>query len=425
MDNGQAIAVQETENGAALESRGPRLDAVRKPRKVRSVPRVTVYSRHGEGCKYAGKGREKETGCGCPKWVRYYRNGQLVRKSAETCDLEKAEALARDLENGFEAAATGKPQPVKTTGKLLADAIEDYKTSKRQNGLTEKHINSKLGVALRSLADFMHARGLVNLGDIHTEDVQAWRNQLEGHQNTRAKRVYTVIGFFEYCVELGWINRNVARARAVVIPYADEQRPRALNDSQYAQLLAAVPKVNGRTTASQKAMLRSLVTLMRWTGLAIKDACLIERARFTKNGHGFFKLELQRAKTGHPVFCTLRPEIVEQIFAGARAEGRYLFVESVPTGERELETLVKTFGDLMRKLGEAADLKDENGQPYRFTSHGLRHTFVLWCLNNGMPTEDVAALIGDSVQIVAKHYSEWISARQEKLNERMMQMLAK
>ncbi len=44
--------------------------------------------------------------------------------------------------------------------------------------------------------------------------------------------------------------------------------------------------------------------------------------------------------------------------------------------------------------------EDENGEAYRFSSHSMRHTFVFWCLNNGLPTEDVAMLIGDSVQIV-------------------------
>jgi hypothetical protein len=54
----------------------------------------------------------------------------------------------------------------------------------------------------------------------------------------------------------------------------------------------------------------------------------------------------------------------------------------------------------------------------------MRHTFVYWCLNHGIATEDVAAMIGDSVEIVAKHYSEWIHGRQERLTQRMMEALA-
>jgi hypothetical protein len=40
-----------------------------------------------------------------------------------------------------------------------------------------------------------------------------------------------------------------------------------------------------------------------------------------------------------------------------------------------------------------------------------------------LPTENVAMLIGDTVAVVAKHYSEWITGRQERLSARMMAAL--
>ena len=54
----------------------------------------------------------------------------------------------------------------------------------------------------------------------------------------------------------------------------------------------------------------------------------------------------------------------------------------------------------------------------------MRHTFVYWCLQNQITTEDVAMLIGDSVPIVAKHYSGWIYGRQERLTEGMIAALS-
>jgi integrase len=123
------------------------------------------------------------------------------------------------------------------------------------------------------------------------------------------------------------------------------------------------------------------------------------------------------------VYATLRNEIVDEVFALANPDGRYLFVESVPQDERGLDLLVKGWGDLFRKLGLLADLRDDHGQLLHFTSHSMRHTFVFWALNAGLPTEDIAALIGDSVEIVARHYSAWIAGRQERLSERMLQAL--
>jgi site-specific recombinase XerD len=352
----------------------------------------------------------------------WYRDGKLHRQTADTCDGAVAETKARELQEGFTAAASGTPRPDKPTGKLLEDAVADFLQSKQQNNLTLKHVG-KLQFELREFSKFALARGLVMVSDIRTEHVLAWRNLLEGGQNTKSKKVFSVIGFFEFCVEMGWIARNVARAQSIIFKNNGAQQPKALTDAQFEILLAAVPKVNGKTADDQRRKLRALVLLMRWTGLAIRDAVTIERARFQKNGNGFTNLFLHRAKTGHPVYCTVRDEIVAEIFAGANPEGRWLFVDSVPSGERELDNLIRSWGDLMSKLGRVADLKDENGQPFHFTSHGLRHTFVFWCLNKGMPTEDVAALIGDSLPIVAQHYSAWITGRQERLSERMIAAL--
>lgn len=383
---------------------------------TREVPKVAVYSRHRANCKWAGD--DRRLGCDCPKMLSWYR-GKLHRISAQTCDGQVAESKARELEAGFKAAARGEPLPKKKAGKLLEDAVADFLRSKEQNGVTAKHV-AKLRYELGEFSKFALAKGLVMVADVQTEHVLAWRNALEGAQNTRAKKVFRLIGFFEFCVEMGWIIRNVARAQSIVVKYSDEQEPKALTDGQFERLLAAISKVNGRTSDGQRRKLRSLLLLMRWTGLAIRDAVCIERAQFENSSKEFWKLFLRRAKTGHPVYCTLKSEIVEQIMLGANSEGRWLFVESVPAGEKELDNMVQSWGSLMRKLGEVAELKDEHRNAVKFHSHMLRHTFVSWCLNHDLPTEDVAALIGDSVQIVARHYSGWIAGRQERLTERMM-----
>jgi integrase/recombinase XerD len=391
-------------------------------KRSRAVPKVTVSSRHRAECKWSGFNRR--IGCGCPKMLTWFRNGKLHRVTADTYDGEKAEDKAAEMMAGFEAAAKGEPTavPAGMTGSLLEDCVKTFLASKAQSGITAKHI-AKLKFELDAFAGFAMAKGLVNVGDIRTEHVLLYRNSLVRVQNTRAKKVYRLIGFFEFCVEMGWITRNVARSQAIVLKYTDTQTPKALTDAQFALLLDAVQKMNGRTTDEQRRKLRSLVLLMRWTGLAIRDAVCIERARFEKNGKGFYKLLLHRAKTGHPVYATIKTEIIEQVLAGANPEGRYLFVDSVPGGEAELDFMMSRWVVLFTKLGETAALKDENGNDYRVTSHSMRHTFVFWALNNGLPTEDVAMLLGDSVQIVAKHYSAWIAGRQERLNERMMAAL--
>lgn len=88
-----------------------------------------------------------------------------------------------------------------------------------------------------------------------------------------------------------------------------------------------------------------------------------------------------------------------------------------------MNNLVHQWGTLFSKVSDLAGLVDHNGQPYPFTSHSMRHTFVFWCLNQDIPTEDIAMLIGDSVEVVAKYYSVWIHGRQERLTQRMVEAL--
>ncbi|MGH9663782.1 MAG: hypothetical protein ACRD9L_05105 [Bryobacteraceae bacterium] len=48
--------------------------------------------------------------------------------------------------------------------------------------------------------------------------------------------------------------------------------------------------------------------------------------------------------------------------------------------------------------------------------HIFRHTFVRLLLQRGVSPRDVADLIGDTEEIVLKHYARWVPERQERLN---------
>jgi integrase len=384
--------------------------------------RVTIFTRHSADCER--KQERDYTRCRCAKWLEYYdATGTQIRKSARTRDLSEAQKTAADIEAQYNAIERGEQPKPKQSGKTLADAIALYIESKRGH-VTERHIGN-LTHRFGELETYCNSQNLFALAAIQTEHILAWRNQLTDAQNTRAKKVFMVIGFFEFCVEMGWLTRNIARAQAIVIPYSDDQTPRALDDKQFAQYFASIPKMNGRSTEDEQAAFASLVMLMRWTGLSIRDAVMIERSKFEKNGEGFWRLFLRRSKTGKPVYCTLSAATHSQIMNGANKRGRYLFVDSLPNSEKGMINLVQSWGYKYQKLADVAQISDEQNEPIRPTSHWMRHSFVFWCLHNEMPTEDIAMLLGDTLAIVAKHYSDWITGRQERLTERMIIALSK
>jgi site-specific recombinase XerD len=269
----------------------------------------------------------------------------------------------------------------------------------------------------------MAARGRINLVDVRVEDCAAWSTDLKGTQSTNKKKVDRVIGFFKFVVALGWSSRNPAQNNYFRIKAPGTAKPKAMDAGQLDSLFAAIPSVK-RITEDERQKLAAIALLMRWSGLAVRDAVCIERAAFQKNGEGFTKLFLHRAKTGHEVTATLRNEVVEQIMAGANPSGKYLFIEALPTNEKAMDRLAGDWSRLFTKLGAVAAIKNADGSDFHFGSHCLRHSFAAFCFNAGMPTEDVAMLLGDSVQVVAQSYSGWICGRQERLTERMKLMLA-
>ena len=99
-------------------------------------------------------------------------------------------------------------------------------------------------------------------------------------------------------------------------------------------------------------------------------------------------------------------------------------MQAVPTGEKERKAFVQLWGRRISQLGELADIKDENGEQLKPTSHWLRHTFVRWCLDNNISTENIAMLIGDNVATVVKHCSGWIQGAQDTLTSMMKAALA-
>src|ERR1035438_7197980 len=131
-----------------------------------AVPRVICYTRHSNSCRWTGD--ESKLSCDCPKWLRWHRQGRMFRQKADTRDGDVAMKKALDMTASFEAVANGAPPLAPTVGKLLDDAITTFIDTKKNDGVTDKHIE-KYRYELNEFASFMQARGLMNLGDMTPE----------------------------------------------------------------------------------------------------------------------------------------------------------------------------------------------------------------------------------------------------------------
>lgn len=152
----------------------------------------------------------------------------------------------------------------------------------------------------------------------------------------------------------------------------------------------------------------ALVLLMRWSGLAIKDAVGLKRDRLDEHGVLF----LRRAKTGVPVFVPLPPAVSSLLWSLPAVSAEYFFW----SGHGDLESAVKGYQRSFRKLFRIADLKNQDGSRKRCHSHMFRDTFAVELLLAGVPIDQVSVLLGHhSVKMTEKHYLPWVKARQKQL----------
>jgi integrase/recombinase XerD len=150
---------------------------------------------------------------------------------------------------------------------------------------------------------------------------------------------------------------------------------------------------------------------MRWSGLRIRDALTLERSRLSDDN----KLLLYQAKTGHPVYVPLPPDIAEALRAlppGARPNPLYFFW----SGNGLPKTAVADWQRSYRRLFELAGIKKANGSLKRCHPQMFRDTFAVEMLLAGVPLEQVSMLLGHkSIRVTEKHYAPWVRARQEQL----------
>jgi len=159
---------------------------------------------------------------------------------------------------------------------------------------------------------------------------------------------------------------------------------------------------------NQATRLRFLTLLMRWSGLAIRDAVTLERRRLNENGELF----LHRR---NPVYVALPPDVADalrNIPPGPSSNPRYFFW----SGNGSPKSVVGNWQRSFRRLFKIADLRRDDGSLKCCHPHMLRDTFAVEMLLAGVPLEQVSILLGHkSVKITEKQYAPWVKARQEQL----------
>ena len=209
---------------------------------------------------------------------------------------------------------------------------------------------------------------------------------------TQQKKLEYLRAFLAFCHASDWISKNPAKA--VKFPKVARTQVKPLSEGEIKKLLRACDEFRG-----DGQRLRAMILLLRNSGLRIGEAVSLTRER-VKNG----KLFLYTNKTGTPVWCPLPPETIAALTALPRE--KFLFW----SGNGRLKTALE---DWRRSLVSLATLADVDNVHF----HRFRHTFSVALLEEGVPVETVATLLGNTPAIVVKHYAAFVQSRQKALEE--------
>jgi integrase/recombinase XerD len=374
---------------------------------------LSVYSRHYPPCPSDDINYKR---CRCPKWIngRLGADGSFIRRSAKTRSWEKAEDFKRRLEEDYEAKQKGedeatRPEPAVQT---IKDAVTRFLKSKRNENLAESTLDKLTTIFEKQFLGWANSARFINLTEITTADLEDFRDTWTDGPLAKKKKQERLIGFFYYCLRLGWIKSNPAvllgriRADGPPTDYFPASEFDKIIDSTY------IYQPRGWLECrNQATRLRILTLLMRWSGLAIRDAVTLERRRLNENGELF----LCRAKTGSPVYVPLPPAVADalrEIPPGPTPNPRYFFW----SGNGSPKSVVGNWQRSFRRLFKIANLLSDDGAAKRCHPHMFRDTFAVEMLLAGVPLEQVSILLGHkSVKITEKHYAPWVKARQEQL----------
>jgi integrase len=374
---------------------------------------LSVYSRHYLPCPSDDINYKR---CRCPKWINGIlgSDGPFIRRSAKTRSWEKAEDFKRKLEEEYETKQKGledasRPEPTLVTVK---EAVARFLNSKRNENLADSTLDKLTTIFEKQLLGWSTSVGFTHIAEITTVDLEGFRDTWTDGPLAKKKKQERLIGFFYYCLRLGWIKSNPAvllgriRADGPPTDYFPAHEFDKIMDATY------IYQPRGWVECrNQATRLRILTWLMRWSGLAIRDAVTLERRRLNENGELF----LYRAKTGSPVYVPLPPDVAEalrKIPPGPSPNPRYFFW----SGNGSPKSVVGNWQRSFRRLFKIANLCRDDGSLKRCHPHMLRDTFAVEMLLAGVPLEQVSILLGHkSVKITEKHYAPWVKARQEQL----------
>lgn len=346
-----------------------------------------LYRRHLKAC-VPGQANRHHKRCKCPVWVHQVINGEELRQSLKTSDWKRAEKIIEAWESGDD------PDKAST----ILDAM-----NRHMRELAVQKVSLATRKKYRQLFDRLTKwggeRNVTLLSQLTVQTVRNFRESWQVAPITANKMTERLRSFLGFCVESGWIPNNPAKALKTI---ADDRVPTLpFTVAELGRILEAADKhVEGKRGERLRwaKRLRALVLVLRWSALRISDAVMLRPEQIEGD-----TIALYQHKTGEHVRVPVPAEVTDAL-KEIGAPGGYYFGH----GGGKVETRTGDWRRQLRPLFAAANVPE--GHAHRF-----RDTRAVELLNDGVPMDRVAAILGNTEEVCRKHYAPWVKERQDQL----------
>lgn len=366
---------------------------------------LALYRRHLPDCPHKTKARRFNK-CRCPIWVQGSLAGEYVRRSLDISSWQAASERVHEWEAGGAIGAMRQEIP------SIAEAIQKHIADAEGRGLNPESVKKVRDVIERRFKNFCDDSGYRQLRQLGVDQIRDFRNILvEDYAATSARiRLEYVRAFFRFCVQSNWLRTNPALS--VKAPKPRDRDVETFELPEIERMLAVAGAFNPRGIHGKgnRRRIRAMILLLRYSGLRISDAAVLSRQQLVGD-----KLSLRTIKTGSAVWCPLPTIAIEALNDCPSANPEYFFWN----GRCLRTSAVKIWETTFVRVFQLADIPKRKA-----FIHNFRHSFATDLLARGIPIEDVAMLLGNSVRIVEKHYSHFVKARRERLEQRVRQLWA-
>jgi site-specific recombinase XerD len=410
---------------------------------------LQLYRRHTRECSAklpvgtrayeADELRRKAKKCLC----QIHASGTL-RKFSRKCTNQITWEGAKEVAKEWEALGTWEkvnagpapeappaPEPAREPKKefiTVERAVKAFLVERCQAAAanTEK----KYTLLMQSLKKYSDDKGYIGLDRWTVMDVREFRASWGVSPVTAAKNMSLIRGFFDFCVDNEWLEKSVAakvknprnvkcdKRNEQKLPFSDEEV-----DLMYEvcerwgthEIRCFPKKKDGKVVPTEIQYrdyrrkwtgqdLADFITLSVYTGLRISDVAMFHVSRMNDNG----EIKIRAMKNGAWV-CTWVPEWVqERIRTRSREIGPFIFGTH---RTKDMNVITDVWRRKLKRIWDECGPWTDKPTPHRF-----RHSFACTLLQRpGVEVRDVAELLGDTEEMVRKHYSAWVPKRQERL----------